>query len=68
VADSSIGAGIEAMLSEHVSIGMEGLYYFFDDSEPDFLAGDDKVDSIDTNNDLYVARARLTFHFNGAGP
>lgn len=63
-----IGAGLETKLSEHVSIGMEGLYYFFDDSKVDFYSDGDKVESIDTNNDLIVARARLTFHFNNAGP
>jgi opacity protein-like surface antigen len=63
-----IGAGLETMVSEHVSIGMEGLYYFFDDSKVDFFADGDKVDSISTNNDLLVARARLTFHFNNSGP
>ena len=46
---------------------MEGLYYFFDDSKVDFFADGDKVDSIDINNDLFVARARLTFHFKNAG-
>jgi opacity protein-like surface antigen len=63
-----IGAGLETMVSEHLSIGMEGLYYFFEDGKAAIFDGDEKVDSFDTNNDLFVARARLTFHFNHAKP
>lgn len=48
------GLGIEHKLRENVSIGAEGLYYGF---ENDNSGGDD--------NNFWVARARLTYHFNG---
>ena len=48
------GLGIEHKLRENVSIGAEGLYYGF---ENDTSGGDD--------NNFWVARARLTYHFDG---
>ena len=46
------GAGLEHKLRENVSIGAEALYYGFEDEN----GGDDE--------NFWVARARLTYHFN----
>jgi opacity protein-like surface antigen len=59
-----IGTGMDVKLSDRFSVGMEGLYYAFDDDDVDFFVVDgDRVGSIDSNNDFYVARARITYHF-----
>ena len=49
------GAGIERKLRENMSIGVEGLYYGFDDNN--------NIGSSDEN--FWAARARLTYHLNG---
>ncbi|WP_088348919.1 MULTISPECIES: outer membrane beta-barrel protein [Rhodomicrobium] len=61
-----VGGGVEYKLASNWSIGVEGLYYGFGD-------GDDSKTwekwcnqlklSHDDDNDLFVARARLTYHF-----
>ena len=48
-------------MSERFSVGMEGLFYAFDDDKVNFFDGD-RVRSIDSDNDFYVVRARLTYH------
>ncbi len=58
-----IGTGLDVKLTEHVSIGMEGLYYFFDDDKVDFFVDEDRVDDTDIDNDFAVVRARLSFHW-----
>jgi outer membrane immunogenic protein len=50
-----VGGGIEHKLRDSVSVGLEGLYYAFDDD--DNLAGDDL--------DFWTLRARLTYHMGG---
>ena len=50
------GLGIEHKLRDNVSIGLEGLYYAFD--QDDDLGGDDDAD-------FWTLRARLTYHFGG---
>lgn len=47
------GAGLEHKIRENVSIGVEGLYYSFDE------------DNNNDDADFWTARARLTYHFNG---
>ena len=47
-----VGGGIEHKLRENVSLGLEALYYNFED---DSEASD--------NADFYTVRARLTYHF-----
>jgi len=47
-----VGGGIEHKLRENVSLGLESLYYNFED---DSEASD--------NADFYTVRARLTYHF-----
>lgn len=48
------GGGIEHKIRDNVSVGLEGLYYGFDDNNND-NNGD---------NNFWAARARLTYHFN----
>jgi outer membrane immunogenic protein len=50
------GLGIEHKLRDNVSIGLEGLYYAFDDRE---FAG------FEEDADFWTVRARLTYHFGG---
>jgi outer membrane immunogenic protein len=50
------GLGVEHKLRENVSLGLEGLYYDFDEDD---LAGADA--------DFWAVRARLTYHFGDRG-
>ena len=50
------GAGIEHKLKENMSIGLEGLYYAFDEDENKYGYGDEE-------HDFWAIRARLTYHF-----
>lgn len=52
------GLGLDHKLRDNVSIGLEGLYYSFDD-ESDF----DLVD--DVERDFWTIQARLTYHLGG---
>jgi outer membrane immunogenic protein len=47
------GLGVEHKLRQNVSVGLEGLYYNFDD--------DDVVEDLD----FWTVRARLTYHLGG---
>jgi len=68
-----VGAGWEYMIEQNLSFGIEGLYYGFDDDDNDhkFVAGKDgkyhlyKFDE-ERDNELYVIRARLTYHLRRA--
>ena len=57
-----VGTGMDVMLTQRVSMGMEGLYYAFDNDEIDYVVGDDPVAGTDIENDALVVRARLTVH------
>lgn len=46
------GLGVEHKLRDSWSVGLEGLYYSFDD-----------VDSFDDDLEFWTVRARLTYHF-----
>jgi outer membrane immunogenic protein len=46
------GLGVEHKLRDNLSIGLEGLYYSFDD-----------LDSFDDDLAFWTVRARLTYHF-----
>lgn len=57
------GGGLEFKVSQNVSIGAEGLYYNFEDSEFDVLdtvgvAGESDVD-------FWTVRGRVTYHLGG---
>lgn len=61
-----IGAGTDVKLSHSLSLGMEGMYYFFDDGGdgPTINASTgNSVDSLDDDTEFAAVRARLTFHF-----
>ena len=56
-----VGGGVEVMLDENWIAGLEGLYYFFDETEslsPPGAAGDSV-----TFGDVGVVRARLSYKF-----
>ncbi len=52
-----IGAGVEKKLSQDWSIGLEGLYYAFDD-----VKYDDGIFTYEEDADFWVVRARLSYH------
>lgn len=51
------GLGIEHKLRDNLSLGLEGLYYSFED--------DDSIDGIDieAERDFWTIQARITYHF-----
>ena len=64
-----VGGGAEYKLSSTWSVGVEGLYYAFgdgdDSKEWDILCTQIKLAHED-DNDLFVVRARLSYHFQDA--
>lgn len=55
-----VGGGLEVMLDPSISAGVEGLYYFFDESNAmPFGAADDSFDL----DGAWAVRAKLNFHF-----
>ncbi len=61
-----IGTGTDVKLSDGVSLGMDGLYYVFDDGGKGAIidpSTDNPVRGLDDDNEFFVVRARLTFHF-----
>jgi outer membrane immunogenic protein len=61
-----VGGGVEYKLSSRWSVGAEGLYYMFGDSDDSdvFRAYCKKWEvTHNDDNNLFVARARLTYHF-----
>jgi opacity protein-like surface antigen len=66
-----VGGGIERKLSSNVSVGLEGLYYFFDDSN---MSKEEWMDWFcakfehEEDNDLFVVRARLSYHLQRDEP
>ncbi len=61
-----VGVGAEYKLSSNWSVGVEGLYYFFgdgdDSKEWEAYCKEYKLVHED-DNDLFVVRARLSYHF-----
>ncbi len=57
-----IGTGTDVKLGERISIGMEGLFYGFDDDKVVFFADGKRAGSVSADNDFYVVQARLTYH------
>jgi opacity protein-like surface antigen len=61
-----VGGGVEYKLASNWSVGVEGLYYFFGDSNDSLINGNDcfeKKFSHDDDNDMFVVRGRLSYHF-----
>lgn len=50
-----VGAGIDHKVRDNVSIGLEGLYYSFED---------ELVSGVDLERDFFTVQARVTYHFN----
>ena len=57
-----VGGGLEYMLDENWIAGVEGLYYFFDDSE-DISAASGTAGHEVGVNDMFTVRARLSYKF-----
>ena len=63
-----LGGGAAVKLRENISLGIEGLYYFFDDSTGTMHATNNKNDKTHTiieedDGGFYTIKARLTYHF-----
>ena len=66
-----IGTGTDVKLSESLSLGMEGLWYFFDDGGEGAIinpATGGPVGGLDDDNQFLAVRARLTYHLGSHGP
>jgi opacity protein-like surface antigen len=54
------GVGLEKMIKDHVSVGLEGLYYGLEEA---------KYDNTDDSADVWAIRARISYHFGpGSNP
>jgi outer membrane immunogenic protein len=58
-----VGGGIDFRVLPSLSLGVEGLYYLFGNSDDKFLAGTEPF-SAHHEPDLTVVRGRVTYHFN----
>ncbi|HKJ63470.1 MAG TPA: hypothetical protein VKA94_15985 [Hyphomicrobiales bacterium] len=65
-----VGGGIERKLTPNVSVGLEGLYYFFDDAafSKEWVDKFCKKVDFEDDNDLFVVRARLSYHLQRDEP
>ena len=59
-----VGTGMDVMLSKRVSLGAEGLYYFFGDDALGISVDGNNVGSKNFSNDVLAVRARLSFHLH----
>lgn len=59
------GGGFEHKLASNLSLGLEGLYYAFDDSEKNTT--EYFITTYDMERDFYAVRARLNYHFVPSG-
>ena len=59
----TVGGGIDFKVLPSVSIGVEGLYYFFGNTSDNFVAGTQPFEG-HHQPDLTVVRGRVTYHFN----
>jgi outer membrane immunogenic protein len=56
------GVGVEHKLRDNLSLGLEGLYYSFEDDAT--LSGFEEGDiNVDLERDFWTIQARLTYHF-----
>jgi outer membrane immunogenic protein len=53
------GVGADYKIAQNMSVGLEGLYYAFDENDNLYYSDD---------NDFWVVRARLSYHLNEAYP
>lgn len=64
-----VGAGVEAKLSDRMTLGFEGLYYGFDSDDGNGSGVDvdnNAVFDIGSDNDLFVLRSRLSYSLSGS--
>jgi outer membrane immunogenic protein len=61
-----VGAGVEYKLASNWSVGVEGLYYFFGDSQQNDIWGEycQTKFTHDDDNDMFVVRGRISYHFS----
>jgi outer membrane immunogenic protein len=60
-----VGGGVEYKLRPNWSVGLEGLYYAFEDDDSEQIVGDRKKKfkvTREDDNDFWVVRARLSYH------
>ncbi len=58
-----VGGGAEFKLAHNWSLGLEGLYYDFEDNDQTEVFNN-VVAELDDENDFWVVRGRLTYHIN----
>jgi opacity protein-like surface antigen len=56
-----IGAGVDAKLTDRITLGFEGLYYSFDDDASPAIADGASVSYLSDDSDVFVLRSRLSF-------
>lgn len=64
-----VGGGAEYKLAPNWSVGLEGLYYAFADRDDDYSWEKYCKEynlNVENDNDMYVVRARLTYHMQDA--
>lgn len=52
------GLGVEHKLRDNLSVGLEGLYYAFEDESDNVAIG-----SVEAERDFWTVQARITYHF-----
>jgi opacity protein-like surface antigen len=55
-----VGAGVDAQLSDRLTLGFEGLYYGFDSDDADVPSGASQFITSD-DSDVFVLRSRLSY-------
>lgn len=61
-----LGGGVEAKLSDRMTVGFEGLYYFFDDNDADLdaIPGGTTAILTGSDNDTLVLRGRISYQLS----
>jgi outer membrane immunogenic protein len=59
------GLGVEHKIRDNVSIGLEGLYYAFEDDFAGAIIDGERINSpLEAERDFWTIQARVTYHFN----
>jgi opacity protein-like surface antigen len=61
-----VGAGVEYKVASNLSVGLEGLYYFFGEESNSYNiteGGTSYRISEEVDNDVWTVRARVSYHF-----
>jgi opacity protein-like surface antigen len=60
-----IGAGVDARLTDRISVGFEGLYYSFDTDDGGAIPAEARLSFADNDeDDVFVLRGRLSYHLS----